>query len=192
MGHESQIEPWLAHDQRSACWFHKSLASSQIEYENHRGRTQKRCAVVRSVPSLWSGMREQSCSIPRGLKINKIQPKAKCFLLTFLLIELSRQSVSPFREASYTSRWIGFVNTGRLFIRNQTTPSSMSSVPAVSRQLFWICRRIESPKCPVAFQKEACQDLSKVVVVQRVRPVSLRCRVPRRNETASRPSGCAL
>jgi hypothetical protein len=31
MGHESQIEPWLAHDQRSACWFHKSLASLQIE-----------------------------------------------------------------------------------------------------------------------------------------------------------------
>ncbi|HTF66156.1 MAG TPA: hypothetical protein VK638_26060, partial [Edaphobacter sp.] len=47
-----QIEPWLAHDQRSACWFHKSLASSQIEYENHRGRTHKRYAVVRSVPSL--------------------------------------------------------------------------------------------------------------------------------------------
>jgi hypothetical protein len=42
----------LAHDQRSACWFHKSLTSSQIEYENHRGRTHKRYAVVRSVPSL--------------------------------------------------------------------------------------------------------------------------------------------
>src|ERR1700730_16033401 len=98
MGHESQIEPWLAHDQRSACWFHKSLASSQIEYENHRGRTHKRYAVVRSIPSLWSGMREQSCSIPRGLKINKkstkIQPKAKCFLLTFLLIELYRHRAS--------------------------------------------------------------------------------------------------
>src|SRR5258708_15149941 len=67
MGHESQIEPWLAHDQRSACWFHKSLASSQIEYENHRGTTHKRYAVVRSVPSLWSGMREQSGSIPRHM-----------------------------------------------------------------------------------------------------------------------------
>jgi hypothetical protein len=29
----------------------------------------------------------------------------------------------------------------RLFIRNRTTPSSMNSVPAVSRQTFWICRR---------------------------------------------------
>src|SRR6267154_4659050 len=96
MGHESQIEPWLAHDQRSACWFHKSLASSQIEYENHRGRTHKRYAVVRSVPSLWSGMREQSCSIQRGLKINKNSAEGEVFLVdfpsyrTFLLIELCR------------------------------------------------------------------------------------------------------
>src|SRR3979490_1412609 len=83
MGHESQIEPWLAHDQRSACWFHKSLASSQTEYENHRGRTHKRYAVVRSVPSLWSGMREQSCSIPRGLKINKNSAEGEVFLVDF-------------------------------------------------------------------------------------------------------------
>src|SRR3979490_2264228 len=94
MGHESQIEPWLAHDQRSACWFHKSLASSQIEYENHRGRTHKRYAtrhdttrrdaIVRSAPSLWSGMREQSCSIPRGLKINKNSAEGEVFLVDFL------------------------------------------------------------------------------------------------------------
>src|SRR5882757_8069664 len=83
MGHESQIEPWLAHDQRSACWFHKSLASSQIEYENHRGRTHKRYAVVRSVPSLWSGMREQSCSIPRGLKVNKNSAEGEVFFVDF-------------------------------------------------------------------------------------------------------------
>ena len=92
MGYESQIEPWLAHDQRSACWFHKSLASSQIEYENHtRGRSHQRLRSypqLRSVPSLWSGIREQSRSNPRGLKVNKNQPRAKCFLLTFLLIEL--------------------------------------------------------------------------------------------------------
>src|ERR1700747_3071248 len=83
MDHESQIEPWLAHDQRSACWFHKSLVSSQIEYENHRGRTHKRYAVVRSVPSLWSGMREQSCSIPRGLKINKNSAEGEVFFVDF-------------------------------------------------------------------------------------------------------------
>src|SRR3979411_2671790 len=83
MGHESQIEPWLAHDQRSACWFHKSLASSQIEYENHRGKNHKRYAVVRSVPSLWSGMREQSCSIPKGLKINKNSAEGEVFLVDF-------------------------------------------------------------------------------------------------------------
>src|SRR5258708_13245120 len=83
MGHDSQIEPWLAHDQRSACWFHKSPASSQIEYENHRGRTHKRYVVVRSVPSLWSGMREQSCSIPRGLKVNKNSPEGEAFFVDF-------------------------------------------------------------------------------------------------------------
>src|SRR5258707_13292796 len=83
MGHESQIEPWLAHDQRSACWFHKSLASSQIEYENHRGTTHKRYAVVRSVPSLCSGMREQSCSIPRGLKVNKNSAEGEVFFVDF-------------------------------------------------------------------------------------------------------------
>src|SRR3981189_232645 len=83
MGHESQIEPWLAHDQRSACWFHKSLAWSKIEYENHRGKNHKRYAVVRSVPSLWSGMREQSCSIPRGLKINKNSAEGEVFFVDF-------------------------------------------------------------------------------------------------------------
>ena len=89
MGHESQIEPWLAHDQHSACRFHKSLASSQIEYENHKGKTHKRYAVVRSVPSLWSGKREQILiDNKRGWKSTKIRPKVKCFLLTSPLIEL--------------------------------------------------------------------------------------------------------
>src|ERR1700730_5396574 len=83
MVHDSQIEPSLAHDQRSACWLHNALASSQIEYENHRGRTHKRYAVVRSVPSLWSGMREQSCSIPRGLKINKNSAEGEGSIVDF-------------------------------------------------------------------------------------------------------------
>src|ERR1700692_3807706 len=47
------------------------------------GRTHKRYAVVRSVPSLWSGMREQSCSIPRGLKINKNSAEGEVFFVDF-------------------------------------------------------------------------------------------------------------
>jgi hypothetical protein len=54
---------------------------------------------------------------------------------------------SAFRTiAGFTSSWIGFVNTDRLFIRNQTTPSSMNRVPGVSQEFFWICRRKENSK----------------------------------------------
>ena len=84
MGHESQIEPWLAHDQRSACWFHKSLASSRIEYENRREKTHKRYAVVRSVPSLWSGKREQILlDYKGGLEINKNPAEGEVFFVDF-------------------------------------------------------------------------------------------------------------
>src|ERR1035437_1368038 len=41
------------------------------------------CPQLRSVPSLWSGMREQSCSIPRGLKINKNSAEGEVFLVDF-------------------------------------------------------------------------------------------------------------
>jgi hypothetical protein len=45
-------------------------------------------AVVRSVPSLWSGKREQILlDNKRGWKSTKIRPKVKCFLLTSPLIE---------------------------------------------------------------------------------------------------------
>src|SRR5258708_4051928 len=46
-------------------------------------KTHKRYAVVRSVPSLWSGMREQSCSIPRGLKVNKNSAEGEVFFVDF-------------------------------------------------------------------------------------------------------------
>jgi hypothetical protein len=122
MGHESQIEPWLAHDQRSACWFHKSLASSQIEYENHRGRTHKRYAVVRSVPSLWSGMREQSCSIPRGLKINKNSAEGEVFFVDFP----SYRTLQAVRGQNIV---LGYLQLTRLFIiYKQLTEEAEKSV----------------------------------------------------------------
>ena len=40
-------------------------------------------AIVRSVPSLWSEMREQSCSIPKGLKINKNSAEGEVFIVDF-------------------------------------------------------------------------------------------------------------
>jgi hypothetical protein len=52
-------------------------------------------------PSHWSGIREQSRSNPRGMKVNKNQPKAKCFLLTFLLIELFRHYGRIFDRPSH-------------------------------------------------------------------------------------------
>jgi len=52
-------------------------------------KTHKRYALVRSVPSLWSGKREQILlDNKRGWKSTKIRPKVKCFLLTSPLIEL--------------------------------------------------------------------------------------------------------
>src|SRR5437867_4494411 len=52
-------------------------------------KTHKRYAVVRSVPSLWSGKREQILlDYKRGWKFTKIRSRVKCFLLTSPLIEL--------------------------------------------------------------------------------------------------------
>src|SRR5258705_5517121 len=97
MGHESQIEPWLAHDQRSACWFHKSLASSQIEYENHRGKNpqalrgcpQRPEPLERNARTILLNSKgaenQQKFSRRRSVFVDfpsyrtKIQPKAKCF-----------------------------------------------------------------------------------------------------------------
>src|ERR1700722_1832211 len=67
----------------------------ESSHENRREKTHKRYAVVRSVPSLWSGKREQILlDNKRGWKSTKIRPKVKCFLLTSPLIELFR----PFEE----------------------------------------------------------------------------------------------
>src|SRR5258708_7459331 len=41
------------------------------------------CIQLRSVPSLWSGIGEQSRSISRGLKINKNSAEGEVFLVDF-------------------------------------------------------------------------------------------------------------
>jgi hypothetical protein len=64
-------------------------------------KTHKRYAVVRSVPSFWSGKREQILlDNKRGWKSTKIRPKVKFFfLLTSPLIELFGRFGSIFRIA---------------------------------------------------------------------------------------------
>jgi len=52
----------------------------ESSHENRREETHKHYAVVRSVPSLWSGKREQILlDNKQGWKFSKIQAKVRCF-----------------------------------------------------------------------------------------------------------------
>src|ERR1022692_454697 len=63
------------------------------------------CPQLRSVPSLWRGMREQACSIPRGLKINKNSAESEVFLVDFPSYRtLQMLSSQDFDELSSRSR----------------------------------------------------------------------------------------
>src|SRR5258706_11425948 len=62
--------------------WHRRKSSMRTTGEEPTSAT-RRDAIVRSVPSLWSEMREQSCSIPRGLKINKNSAEGEVFLVDF-------------------------------------------------------------------------------------------------------------
>jgi hypothetical protein len=76
----------------------------ESSHENRREKTHKRYAVVRSVPSLWSGKREQILlDNKRGWKSTKNPAKVKCFLLTSPLIELFGQfdMLLPSAPAAY-------------------------------------------------------------------------------------------
>src|SRR5258708_1780895 len=68
--------------------WHRRKSSMRTTGEEPTSATRRdpqalRDAIVRSVPSLWSEMREQSCSIPRGLKINKNSAEGEVFLVDF-------------------------------------------------------------------------------------------------------------
>jgi hypothetical protein len=64
-------------------------------------KTHKRYALVRSVPSLWSGKREQQTE----LEIHKNPAEGEVFLLTSPLIELLRHFI---RKAVHLSGIAGF------------------------------------------------------------------------------------
>src|ERR1035437_3337904 len=57
--------------------------SSMRTTQRERPPALRGCPLLRSVPSLWSGMREQSRSISRGLKINKNSAEGEVFLVDF-------------------------------------------------------------------------------------------------------------
>ena len=83
MGHESQIEPWLAPDNRALLvGLRTELASSQKAMKTAGEENQKRYAVACSVPRLRNGTQEQSCSIGRAGGQEKLLPREKCFSLT--------------------------------------------------------------------------------------------------------------
>jgi hypothetical protein len=90
MGRESQIEPWLAPDNRALLvglrtdWLCRKEAMKTADRGN-----QKRYAAVCSVPSSRNGRREQSCSMGRAGGQENIRPQENCFFLT-PFIELIR------------------------------------------------------------------------------------------------------
>src|ERR1035437_1504330 len=57
--------------------------SSMRTTQGERPPALRGCPQLRSVPSLGSGMREQSRSISRGLKINKNSAEGEVFLVDF-------------------------------------------------------------------------------------------------------------
>ncbi len=83
MGHESQIEPWLAPDNRVLLvglrtdWLRRKEAMKTAGRETHN-----RYTIARSVPRSRSGSRGQSCSIGRAGWQEKPRPQVKCFFLT--------------------------------------------------------------------------------------------------------------
>ena len=77
MGHESQNHGWHMTNVLLA-GFTSHWLRRESSHENRREKTHKRYVVLRSVPSLWSGKREQILlDNKRGWKSTKIRP-AEC------------------------------------------------------------------------------------------------------------------
>jgi len=90
MGHESQIEPWLAPDNRVLLVGLRTGWPRRKEAMKTTGReTHNRYTTARSVPRSRSGSREPSCSIGTSWTTRELRPQVKCLLLT-PFIELLR------------------------------------------------------------------------------------------------------
>jgi hypothetical protein len=70
---------WVALDRRFI-----ADAGLRFQYQGEKPQTLRSCRQLRNVTSLWSGTREQFCSITRGLKINKNLAEGEVFLVDFL------------------------------------------------------------------------------------------------------------
>src|SRR5260370_888054 len=94
--------------------WHRRKSSMRTTGEEPTSATRRdpqalRDAIVRSVPSLWSEMREQSCSIPRGLKINKNSAEGEVFLVDFpsyrTFQEPARLRLLSFHRCAFPRAW---------------------------------------------------------------------------------------
>jgi hypothetical protein len=73
----------------------------ESSHENRREETDKRYAVVRSVPSLWSGKREQILlDNKRGWKSTKNPPEGEVFFVDFSSYRTSRAVRGQSRKIS--------------------------------------------------------------------------------------------
>jgi hypothetical protein len=90
IGHEPQIEPWLAPDHRCACWSQSGLASSQLYDENRWERKSKQPhQAVHRTESMGRKIRT-ILAHSHGLESKKDPATAEVFFLTFPFIELHR------------------------------------------------------------------------------------------------------
>ena len=96
IGHEPQIEPWLAPDNRFACRFQNWLASSRSHDENRWERKpQQLCQAVQRTESLGRKARTIPAQ-PNGLESKKISGRSRGVFLDF-----------PFYRTSEGARLLG-------------------------------------------------------------------------------------
>src|ERR1035441_7241414 len=95
-------------------WHHRKSSMRTIPGE--KPPALRGCPQLRSVPSLWSGMREQSCSISRGLKINKNSAEGEVFLVDFPSyrielygLNLLKQLAEPYRTMVMVAQCTGLL-----------------------------------------------------------------------------------
>ena len=92
MGHESQIEPWLPPDHRSALLVSELKASSRRSDENRWQRKPKPQEHNAPTEHMARVGQNRSRSIKWAEKQENFQPKEMCFFLTSTFIEHTRSS----------------------------------------------------------------------------------------------------
>src|SRR6266436_7337736 len=95
MGHESQIEPWLPLNHRSACGFGTDRLRRQEAMKTAGRGTPNRRAHPPWQPSTWRGRSEQILLNQVGCEGRKLPAKGEIFFLTSTFIELDLMSGFP-------------------------------------------------------------------------------------------------